>query len=198
MMLNHSLISSEAKVVHRKVSVLALLSLTVSLITVFSVSESSARTDPPSESSLGQRDVKEVGTATYFWTTVRLKRKSTVIDTIVIENDTSRTGRFKYRFSESVTKSWIVLGEVEVVGGASVKIKKLLICSLQTRWRVELEKSQRSRPTASIAGTFRLGPGEKVFCFRTYGYVKAVIRETKVSGSSIESRRFKARYPSIL
>ena len=123
-----------------------------------------------------------------------VKKHVSVVESVPIENDSSKTVTATCAFERTITKG--TSASISVTG--SVKVSIVKVVDLSTSISVTSEVSQSAATATKIAATIKLKPGQSVTCERTYGYVTAKIKEHWWSGGRDHYRNYTVKVPSYL
>ncbi|MGN6783212.1 MAG: hypothetical protein ACTHJH_17115 [Marmoricola sp.] len=114
------------------------------------------------------------------WTRHQIYRHLKVVEAVPLENRSHKTGTFHCTFSRNISQS--VEAGYSVAYEAKVSIMKLVDAG--TTMTLHMNVSQTASQATEAGASFRLKPGQRVVCQRTYGYVTTRIKDYRWWGST--------------
>jgi len=130
----------------------------------------------------------------YTNTTQVSAQKSTVVQSVVLQNWSSKTATMSCSFTSTITRSF----SASVTLSASVKASLFGLVDASTSVAVQFSVSQSASSATTAAGSIVLKPGESVICQRMYFYVTQTIKETSYAGSWSSSRTYTVTAPKSM
>jgi hypothetical protein len=124
-------------------------------------------------------------------TASKVKRHLKVVQSVDLQNRSSRTAVMHCSFTQTITRS--VTGSTTLSVGLKGQVLKVVEASTS----VDLSKSvtQTASSATTAGGSVTLKRNQAVICQRTYGYVSADIKESTWSGKKGSTRYYTVTVP---
>jgi hypothetical protein len=120
-------------------------------------------------------------------TVSHVKRHLKVIESVPLENTTKKK---KVTMSCSFSRSYSRSMTGSITMSAGVKGQVFGVAEASTSIDLSKSVSQTATQATSASGTVTLKPGEAVLCQRTYGYIKADVKEVTTTAKKKASTRY--------
>ena len=111
--------------------------------------------------------------------------RSVYVEAVPLVNRSPYTGTFRCGFSTTVSRS--LTASVSLT--YEEKVSLLTVVDVSVSANVSMSITQTASQATSAGGSFTLRPGQRVTCYRTYGYVNAIVRERQYAGCRVVSVR---------
>lgn len=152
--------------ISRGVALLALLTLVTSVLVAGAAGSAEATSRTRCQRGSGMESGR-------CWTRHQVYRHLKVVEAVPLENRSHKTGTFHCTFSRNISQS--VEAGYSVGYEAKVSIMKLVDAG--TTMTLHMNVSQTASQATEAGASFRLKPGQRVVCQRTYGYVTTRIKD---------------------
>lgn len=127
-------------------------------------------------------------------TVSKVKKHVKVVEAVPLENRSKKTATMSCSFTKTVTKS--MTGSVSLSVG--IKAKVFVVAEASTSIDLSKSVTQSASTATTAAATVKLKPGESVTCERTYGYVKANVKQVDRAGTHTDTKRYTVTVPVSL
>lgn len=133
----------------------------------------------------------------YCYTVVKSSTTTTVVERVPVSNiHKSKTINANCGFSKTLSESQSIKNEAGVEVSAGIKAGVFASIDATVKATVSTELSQSASRATSAGGSFKLKPGEKVTCERTYSKVNARVKRVAYTGKKTTTTYYNAVVPS--